>query len=82
LFVALREARRSLAAAAKVPAYFIFHDSTLREIASVRPRSLAELSAVNGVGESKVRRYGEAMLATVRSHAGAARADADVIGRL
>jgi hypothetical protein len=37
---------------------------------------------VNGVGESKVRRYGEAMLATVRSHAGAARADADVIGRL
>jgi ATP-dependent DNA helicase RecQ len=82
LFEALREARRSLAAAAKVPAYVIFHDSTLREIASVRPRSLAELSAVNGVGESKVRRYGEAMLATVRSHAGAARADADVIGRL
>ena len=81
LFEALRETRRSLAAATKVPAYVVFHDSTLREIAAIRPSSLAELSAVNGVGESKVRRYGEAMLATVRSHAKAARADGDVTGR-
>ncbi|HEX2803843.1 MAG TPA: DNA helicase RecQ [Sphingomicrobium sp.] len=67
LFDALREARRSLAAAAGVPAYVVFHDSTLRGIAAARPRSLAELAAVNGVGESKLRRYGESMLATVRA---------------
>ncbi len=67
LFDALREARRSLAAAAGVPAYVVFHDSTLRDIAAARPRSLAELAAVNGVGESKLRRYGESMLATVRA---------------
>ncbi len=70
LFDALREARRALATEAGVPAYVIFHDSTLREIAAARPRSLAELSSVNGVGESKLARYGEAMLEAVRAHQG------------
>ncbi|HET7316154.1 MAG TPA: DNA helicase RecQ [Sphingomicrobium sp.] len=68
LFEALREARRSLAAEAGIAAYMVFHDSTLREIAAVRPSSLAELSEVNGVGETKLRCYGDAMLAAVRSH--------------
>ena len=67
LFDALREARRTLAAEAGVPAYVIFHDSTLREIAAVRPASLAELSQVNGVGRTKLERYGDAMLAAVAS---------------
>ena len=67
LFDLLRETRRSLAAASGVPAYVVFHDSTLREIAAARPQSLAELSVVNGVGESKLERYGEEMLAAVRS---------------
>ena len=67
LFDLLRETRRSLAAAASVPPYVVFHDSTLREIAAVRPRSLAELSHVSGVGEAKLRSYGEAVLGTVRS---------------
>jgi ATP-dependent DNA helicase RecQ len=67
LFDALREARRSLAAEAGVPAYVIFHDSTLREIAAVRPASLAELGEVSGVGRTKLERYGEAMLAAVAS---------------
>ena len=67
LFDALREARRALAADAGVPAYVIFHDSTLREIAAARPRSLAELARVNGVGEAKLARYGDAMLAAVAS---------------
>ncbi|MGH6658926.1 MAG: HRDC domain-containing protein, partial [Sphingomicrobium sp.] len=65
LFDALRAARRALAAAAGVPPYVVFHDSTLREIATVRPRSLAELSRVSGVGEAKLARYGEAMLAAL-----------------
>jgi len=65
LFEALRETRRALAAESRVPAYVIFHDSTLREIAAARPRNLAELAAVNGVGEAKLARYGHAMLAAV-----------------
>jgi ATP-dependent DNA helicase RecQ len=67
LFDALRETRRSLAAEAGVPPYIIFHDSTLREIAAARPTSLAELGRVNGVGRTKLERYGGAVLATVAS---------------
>src|SRR6185312_2093971 len=67
LFDALREARRTLAAEAGVPAYVIFHDSPLREIAAARPTSLAELAQVNGVGRTKLERYGGAMLAAVES---------------
>jgi len=67
LFDALREARRLLAAEAGLPAYVIFHDSTLREIAEARPATLSELAQVNGVGRTKLERYGEAMLAAVAS---------------
>jgi ATP-dependent DNA helicase RecQ len=65
LFEALRAARRDLAAEAGVPPYVVFHDSTLREIAGARPASLSELARVQGVGEAKLKRYGEAMLAAV-----------------
>ncbi|HEX7929500.1 MAG TPA: DNA helicase RecQ [Sphingomicrobium sp.] len=65
MFDALREARRKLALDAAVPPYVIFHDSTLREIAATRPRSLAELGSVQGVGAVKLARYGEAMLAAL-----------------
>jgi len=68
LFERLREARRSLATAAGVPPYVVFHDSTLREIAAARPHSLDELSKLSGVGASKLDRYGEAMLEAVRTH--------------
>jgi ATP-dependent DNA helicase RecQ len=62
LFEALREARRRIASEAGVPPYVIFHDSTLREIAERKPRTLAELGEVQGVGAVKLSRYGEAML--------------------
>ncbi|MEO6224249.1 MAG: DNA helicase RecQ [Sphingomicrobium sp.] len=65
-FEALREARRELAAQAGVPPYVVFHDSTLREIAERRPASLGELAQVSGVGETKLARYGEAMLTALR----------------
>jgi ATP-dependent DNA helicase RecQ len=68
LFDALREVRRALAAAGGVPAYLVFHDATVRGIAAARPRSLAELSTIDGVGAAKLLRYGEAMLEAVRSH--------------
>jgi ATP-dependent DNA helicase RecQ len=65
MFEALRAARRDIATAASVPPYVVFHDSTLREIAQVRPRSLAELARIQGVGAAKLERYGDAMLAAV-----------------
>ena len=65
LFEALREARRTLAAEARVPPYVVFHDSTLREIAATRPSTLRELAKVSGVGDAKLARYGEAMLAAI-----------------
>ncbi|MEA3080048.1 MAG: ATP-dependent helicase RecQ [Sphingomonadales bacterium] len=67
LFDSLREVRRKLAAEAGVPPYVIFHDSTLREIAATKPKSLNELSSVQGVGATKLERYGAAMLAAVSS---------------
>jgi ATP-dependent DNA helicase RecQ len=45
-----------------VPAYTVFHDATLRAIAAARPASLRELSAVNGVGEAKLAKYGQQIL--------------------
>ncbi len=65
-FERLRSARRELAAAAGVPPYVIFHDSTLREIAATNPQTLGELSQVQGVGSTKLARYGEAMLRALR----------------
>jgi ATP-dependent DNA helicase RecQ len=67
LFEALRQVRRTLAAEAGVPPYVVFHDSTLREIAAARPKTLAELARVNGVGRTKLDRYGDAMIAVVAS---------------
>jgi ATP-dependent DNA helicase RecQ len=69
VFEALREARRKLAAEAGIPPYVIFHDSTLREIAERKPRSLDELSGIQGVGAVKLERYGEAMLAALSASA-------------
>ena len=65
VFERLRAARRALAAEAKVPPYVIFHDSTLREIAAAKPRSLDELARVQGVGATKLERFGAAMLAAL-----------------
>ena len=48
-----------------VPAYLVFHNSALEEIATRRPRSLAELAAVPGVGPAKLERYGDEVLAAL-----------------
>ena len=68
LFEALRETRRRIAAEAGVPPYVIFHDSTLHEIAERKPRDLNELAQVQGVGATKLERYGEAMLAALSTN--------------
>ncbi len=61
----LRRWRAEAARAAGVPAYVVFHDRTLVEIAARRPRSAAELAEVSGVGPAKLERYGAAVLAVV-----------------
>ncbi|MFD1930383.1 MULTISPECIES: DNA helicase RecQ [Nonomuraea] len=65
LFELLRAWRGATAKEQGVPAYVIFHDATLREIAARRPGSLAELSGISGVGESKLAKYGEQVLAAL-----------------
>ncbi|MDX3110601.1 DNA helicase RecQ [Nonomuraea angiospora] len=62
LFERLRSWRGATAKEQGVPAYVIFHDATLREIATARPSSLPELSRINGVGENKLAKYGEQVL--------------------
>jgi ATP-dependent DNA helicase RecQ len=62
LFEALRAWRAAEAKAQAIPPYVIFHDSVLREIAAVRPASLAELGQIKGVGASKLDRYGVRVL--------------------
>jgi ATP-dependent DNA helicase RecQ len=62
LFEALRARRRELAAEAGVPPYVIFHDSTLREMAELRPATLAALARISGVGAAKLERYGAAFV--------------------
>jgi ATP-dependent DNA helicase RecQ len=70
LFEALRAWRRDRAAEQRVPPYVIFHDVTLADIARRRPANSDALEAVSGVGQSKLRRYGDAVLALVRQHGG------------
>ena len=55
-----------LARSRGVPPYVIFHDSTLRELARVKPRSLDELHAVYGMGDRKIELLGAAVLETIR----------------
>ncbi|MFG1764222.1 DNA helicase RecQ [Micromonospora parva] len=65
LFERLRGWRATTAKEQGVPAYVIFHDATLRQIASDAPRTLADLSRVSGVGENKLAKYGEQILAVL-----------------
>lgn len=65
LFEALRAWRSSEAKSQHVPPYVIFHDRTLTEIATAKPGSRAALERINGVGEGKLARYGEAVLKVV-----------------
>jgi ATP-dependent DNA helicase RecQ len=65
LFERLKAWRRETAAADNVPAYVILHDRVLREIALQRPASLEALGSISGIGENKLRRFGERLLTLV-----------------
>ena len=78
-FEALRALRAEIAREAGVPPYVVFHDATLREMAERVPVDAARLATVQGVGATKLERYGERFLAVLRELApdGAAAASGD-----
>jgi ATP-dependent DNA helicase RecQ len=67
LFQRLRGLRKSLADAERVPAYVVFSDAALRDMARRVPRTTGEFLAVSGVGPAKLRRYGDAFLELLRN---------------
>ncbi|GHF27125.1 DNA helicase RecQ [Streptomyces fumanus] len=69
-FEALRAWRAEQAREQGVPAYVIFHDATLREIATVWPTSIGQLGGISGVGEKKLTTYGEGVLGVLASLTG------------
>ncbi|MGK5549578.1 DNA helicase RecQ [Streptomyces sp. URMC 127] len=75
VFEALRAWRAATAKEQGVPAYVIFHDATLREIATASPTSLAELAGVSGVGENKLAKHGEKILELLKELATATGTD-------
>lgn len=66
LFQALRTWRLAVAQEHGVPAYTVFHDITLHEIAQQRPASMSELGSISGIGKTKQERYGDDILDIVR----------------
>jgi ATP-dependent DNA helicase RecQ len=70
LFDALRALRLEVARGRGVPPYDVFHDSTLREMAKARPRSLSALLHVPGVGARKAEDFGQQFLDAIASHVG------------
>ena len=69
LFEALRRVRRDLASAAGVPPYVIFHDATLRAMASEQPTTLTALGRISGIGARKLDAYGTAFLDAIKAAA-------------
>ncbi|QDV75954.1 DNA helicase RecQ [Botrimarina mediterranea] len=68
LFEELRKLRGNIAAEASVPAYVVFGDATLRDMARLRPSSLEAFGHTHGVGQQKLRQYGDAFLGAIRSY--------------
>ena len=66
-YVALKRWRLERSKADEIPAYVVFHNSTLAEIAARRPKTIAELSSVPGVGPTKLERYGQDVLQALAS---------------
>ncbi len=68
LFEELRLLRRRLAQEFSIPPYLVFSDKTLEEMAGTRPINDADLARVNGVGERKLQRFGDAFLEVIRGN--------------
>jgi ATP-dependent DNA helicase RecQ len=70
LFAALKAHRMDLAKSRRAPAYTIFADRSLIDMAERMPRDLPEFAEVHGVGEAKLAKYGESFLAVIARHTG------------
>ncbi|MFY9560739.1 MAG: RecQ family ATP-dependent DNA helicase [Terriglobales bacterium] len=70
----LREWRRALARERNIPAYLVMHDTTLESLCRRKPRTLAELQEVGGIGERKADIYGPEILQAIRNFENGARA--------
>jgi ATP-dependent DNA helicase RecQ len=68
LLAALKELRRTIAKNIRQPAYVVFNDRTLLEMASLRPTTLDQMHQVHGVGQAKLEKYGAVFLEVVWRH--------------
>lgn len=71
LFEKLRAWRAATAKEQGVPAYVVFHDATLRDIATRKPATMSDLASISGIGENKRAKYGEGVLEVVAGDGGA-----------
>jgi ATP-dependent DNA helicase RecQ len=69
LFELLRQRRRELAAQRNVPSYVIFSDTTLRDLARVRPSTLDKMRSIYGIGDNKLRDFGQTFLKLITDYA-------------
>lgn len=70
LFEQLRACRKEIANQIRKPAFVVFSDATLRDMAARQPTTMAEFLEVSGVGEFKAKKYGKQFLAVVQAHQG------------
>ena len=82
LFEALRILRREIAAEKNVPAYIVFGDAALRDMARRRPSSVDGFLEVSGVGQTKAQQYGERFVRLIREHAAHHDLKLDAAGRV
>ena len=65
LFEHLRDIRKDIATQEAVPPYVVFSDKTLKELCDKRPKTAAAFLTINGVGENKLTKYGEAFMVAI-----------------
>jgi len=78
LFEALRRLRHTIASQKRVPAYIVFDDRTLREMAKRRPSTCEGLLEIRGVGQKKLQQYGDVVLAAIRHYCRASSPGTDI----
>ena len=66
LYQSLTDLRRNLAKTNKCPAYIIFPNKTLREMAEIQPKTTEELLEINGVGKIKCQKYGKQFIKVIK----------------
>lgn len=69
LFTKLRTLRKEIADIEDIAPYIVFNDATLSELARIKPKTSKEFLAINGIGDTKLLRYGESFLQLIQQHA-------------